>query len=78
MSEELTALTKEAIALPYEEQKELLNALNVSVSLLEKKTRKRTHEENTELVKSFMGMSNCWQNTDILEYQRKLRGEYNG
>ena len=69
--------TKEAISLPYEEQRELLNALNVSVLQFERQRKKRTHEENIELVKSFMGVSKCWQNEDILEYQRKLRGEYN-
>jgi hypothetical protein len=72
----LAELTKEATALPYEEQKKLLNALNVSVLRMERKKQERTHEENLALVKSFMGVSSCWKGENILEYQRKLRGEY--
>ena len=37
----LATLTREAIALPYEEQRELLNMLMISVQKIEKKQRKQ-------------------------------------
>ncbi len=78
MGDALMTVAKEAVALPYEEQRELLNVLNASVLHSEQQTKKRSHKENLELVKSFMGVSNCWKGEDILEYQKNLRGEYNG
>ena len=38
--------------------------------------KKRSHEENVALVKSFMGKTRAWEGVDALEYQRQLRGEY--
>ena len=75
---DFATLTKEATSLPYEKQLTLLNYLSASIKDIEKwSTHKRTHEENFALVKSFMGISDCWKDVDILEYQRQLRGEYN-
>ena len=72
----LANLAKAATALPYEEQRELLNVLSLSVLRIENQKAERTHDENLALVKSFMGISSCWSGDDILDYQRKLRGEY--
>ena len=72
----LDNLTKEATALPFEEQRKLLNALCSAVLRIERQKQERSHEENLALVQSFMGVSSCWKGEDILEYQRKLRGEY--
>ena len=41
MSDALATLTKEAVALPYEEQRELLNVLSVSVGNIEKQRRRQ-------------------------------------
>ena len=38
--------------------------------------KERTHSENIALVKSFMGKSHAWDGTNILDYQKQLRGEY--
>lgn len=42
----------------------------------QKKEKKRTREEIEAMLDSLMGRSTAWQGVDILEYQRKLRGEY--
>ncbi len=73
----LADLTKAVISLPYEAQRALLSALNTSLAIEKQQNQKRSHEENLALVKSFMGVSTCWQDENILEYQRKLRSEYN-
>ena len=40
------------------------------------KETQRTHEENVALLNSLMGTTHVWDGVDVLEYQRKLRGEY--
>ena len=72
----LADITKAALALPYKAQQDLLNALSISLKS-GRQIPKHKHEENLALVKSFMGVSSCWQNENILEYQRELRSEYN-
>ena len=76
MSEALAALTKTAVALPYEEQRELLHTLTISVNTFEAAKKSRPSREEIEAsVRSFMGRSHSWQGEDALEYQRKMREE---
>ena len=38
--------------------------------------KKRSREEIDAMLKSLMGKSHSWNGADVLDYQRKLRGEY--
>lgn len=38
--------------------------------------KKRSREEIDAMLKSQMGKSHSWNGADVLDYQRKLRGEY--
>ena len=38
--------------------------------------KKHSREEVDAMLKSMMGKSHSWDGLDVLEYQRKLRGEY--
>ena len=66
--------TKQAISLPYEAQRELLDTLALSVRKIEN-TKKRlyTQEEAVSILNSFMGRSHCWHDEDAVEYQRRMR-----
>ena len=69
-------LTREAVALPYEQQKELVESLNISIRTLEaqKKTKSRkTREEMRSFLNTFRGRSHCWDGIDVDEFIRKLR-----
>ena len=72
MSEVLAKITKEAVALDYDDQKALLDSLRISVQNLEKK---QTSEcDWAELLDSYMGcLGGLWSDDDPVEYQRNLR-----
>jgi len=74
----LKELTKEAVSLPYEEQKELFESLSISIRTIEAqkphKTQK-TKEEIRAFLDSFRGSSHCWDGLDPVDYQRKIREE---
>lgn len=72
MSEVLTKITKEAIALDYADQKALLDSLTISVQNLEKKQNSEC--DWAELLDSYMGcLGGLWSDDDPIEYQRNLR-----
>ncbi len=69
----LATLTREAIALPYEEQRELLNSLTISVRNIENRSEKKETDWDSVL-DSYIGcMGGLWANENPVEYQRKLR-----
>ena len=64
--------------LPYEQQKELLNTLTLSVRKAESERprgKRFTAAEAKETLDSFMGVSHCWGDEDALDYQRRMREE---
>ena len=74
----LAELTKEVVALPYEQQKELFNSLSLSIRAIEAQkthTPLKSKEEVRAILDSFRGKSHCWDGMDPVTYQRKMREE---
>lgn len=68
----LAALMREAVTLPYEEQRELLNSLAISVRQIERQTQQE--KDWASILDSYIGcMGGLWANEDPVEYQRRLR-----
>lgn len=69
----LATLTREAVALPYEEQRELLNVLTLSVKNIENQSEKK-ETDWVAILDSYKGcMGGLWADENPVEYQRKLR-----
>ena len=74
MNHTLETLTKEAIALPYDERVELLNSL--ARSLYQRNAEEKSHRVQNRLnaLKKYKGcMDGLWANDDPVEYQQTLR-----
>mgnify|MGYP006916270526 CR=1 FL=1 len=71
----LATLTQEAMALPYEEQQELLHSLALSLCNRDELAEKSERiQHRLEMLKKYTGcMGGLWANDDPVAYQRRLR-----
>lgn len=75
MSDTLATLTKEAVALSYEERIDLLNSLAASLYKRDESVEKSARVQNRlDVLKKYSGcMGGLWADEDPVEYQRRLR-----